>query len=161
MGKQLAPFGEQFASVLARIDELERRVRNQIRAGRVVAISGDGKQIQVRTGKNTTPFISWLAWAMGEVREYRCPSEGEQVLLLNYGGGLELSQCWALCGVPSSEFQLPASDPKIHRIQYADGSFIEKNDSSGDLAFHVEGDLILDVKGKIVETATQHVATKR
>ena len=158
--RRLSSYDDKIAELVANQEELERRLRGIVRSGKVVAVQG-GQLIKVKAGRNTTPWIKWLAPAMGKTREYRCPSIGEQVVLLNYGGGDNSTQAWALCGVPSDTFALPSSDPKKHRVEYEDSSFVEKDDESGDLVVSIKGDLVFDVEGEIRLKATSIKADKR
>lgn len=116
--------------LLARIEEIERRLRNMNVAGVVDAINPDGKSIRVKFGDRKTGWIKWIATAAGEIADYRCPSVGEQCLLLNYGGGVDSNQVWALCGVPSDAFPLPGSDPAKRIVKYGAG-VLETIENSG------------------------------
>lgn len=125
----LRPYDDKLAELVARLEELERCKDNLIKPGKVTAIHADGVRIRVAFGNNTTPWIKWVATAAGEVSEYRCPSVGEQCALLNYGGGENSAQVWALCGVPSDLYPLPASTPGIRVVAYP-GGMQEKYDAN-------------------------------
>lgn len=125
----LRPYNDEIAELVARIEELERCKDNIIKPGKVTAVHPGGQLIKVAYDNNSTPWIKWIAAAAGEVSEYRCPSVGEQCALLNYGGGEDSAQAWALCGVPSDIFPLPGSTPGIRVVSYP-GGMKEKFDST-------------------------------
>ena len=127
----LRPYDDYLAEQAQRLSEIERRQGNMIRPGKVVKIHEDGQRIQVQSGDNVTPFIHWFASAAGKVSDYRCPSIGEQCALLNYAGGDEASQCWALCGVPCEQWPLPSNDPAQQVTSYGDGVTMAVNAQAG------------------------------
>lgn len=153
----LRPHDDQHASVLARIEELERRVRNIIQPGRVAAIHPNGTQIRVIYGRNQTPWINWFAPAAGQMREYRCPSKGEQCVLINYGGGDNSTQAWALCGVWSDQYPAPADQPHLHVIDWGGGIRLEVDRSAGTASWSVPGGMALDTPD-IQTTGELHTA---
>ncbi len=157
----LRPYDDQHAAVLARIEELERRVRNQIQPARVIAIEDSGQRVQVQYGRNTSPYLRWFTPAAGAIKEYRCPSVDEQCALINYGGGDNSTQAWVLCGIWSDQYPAPTGQTHLHLTEYPDGSVVEHNGQTGDHTLKISGDLILDIQGRIIETATQHLASKR
>lgn len=129
--QSLGAYDRSIAGAFARMDELERRLRNLNIAGRVSEIHPSGKLIKVAYGNRHTGFIHWFAMAAGEIADYRCPSIGEQCMLLNYGGGVDSSQVWALCGIPSDQFPLPGDgDPAKRITAYASG-VLETVETSG------------------------------
>lgn len=142
--ESLSPYDDSHADLVARLEELERRLRNMNIAGVVHAIHGSGKLIQVSYGERKTGWIHWFASAAGEISDYRCPSVGEQCLLLNYGGGEDSGQVWALCGVPSDAFPLPGGgDPSKRIVTYSSG-ITETYDSEGTLTVKAATKVITD-----------------
>lgn len=124
----LTPYDDKISQLFERIEELERCKDNIIKPGVVSEIHPNGHSIKVSFDNNNTPWIKWFAAAAGETAEYRCPSIGEQCALLNYGGGEDSAQVWALCGVPSNLFPLPGGTPGIRVVSYP-GGMKEKFDS--------------------------------
>ncbi len=119
---ELAEYTEQFSLQEKAISDLTRRLNNLIRVGAVSAWSENHKRIKVQCGGNETPFIKWFSACAGDVAEYRLPSIGEQVVLLNIGDGDSLATCIALIGVPSDKFPLPTSNPNEILRVYPDGT---------------------------------------
>lgn len=125
----LRPYDDQFATLTARVEELERRVRNSIQPGKVIEVDAAAAKIKVEFGENQTPWIRWFAPSAGQINEYRCPSKGEQCALINYGGGDNSSQSWALCGIWSDDFPPPegANNADLHIIKWGDDIRLEIN----------------------------------
>lgn len=104
--EQLRPYLAQLSQLSSETEEVRRRMQSMIRLGRVCAIDDNNQMIKVEHGALTTPFIKWFAHAAGKVSHYRCPSIGEQVLLLNFGAGYSAKQYIALVGMASTDFPL-------------------------------------------------------
>lgn len=142
--KVLQPYDEKIAELVSDIEELERRLDNIIRPGVIKEVHPGGKLVRVKAGRNTTPWIKWLAPAAGAVREYRCPTVGEQVALLNYGGGDNSTQSWALCGVWSDQFQSPSGNPDHHLIDWGGGMLLLIDRAAQTVTWSVPGGMELD-----------------
>ena len=127
----LGPYDELLVEQQARLQELERRIDNIIQPGRVVEIHDDGTKVRVESGQLRTPWIGWVTQAAGEIADYRCPSEGEQCLLLNYSGGENTTQCWALCGLPSERYPMPEATKGQRVTTYPDGITVLIDPDSG------------------------------
>ena len=109
--EQLRPYLDKMSQLSVEIEEVRRRMQSMIRLGRVSEIHESNQLIKVEHGALTTPFIKWFAHAAGRVSHYRCPSVGEQVLLLNFGAGYSAQQYIALVGMASTDFPLVGSEP--------------------------------------------------
>ncbi|WP_299492946.1 phage baseplate assembly protein V [uncultured Shewanella sp.] len=109
--EQLRPHLAQLSQLSSETEEVRRRMQSMIRLGRVSDIHESNQLIKVEHGALTTPFIKWFAHAAGRVSHYRCPSVGEQVLLLNFGAGYSAQQYIALVGMASTDFPLVGSEP--------------------------------------------------
>lgn len=157
----LRPYDDQHAYVLAKLEDLERRQRNIVQPGRVIAIHPDGGLIKVQYGENQTPYIRWFTPSAGGINEYRCPSIDEQCVLINHSGGNNSTQAWVLCGVWSDKYPAPTDKPHLHVVEYPDGSVVEHDTQTGNHSLKIKGDLILDIEGRIIEQAVQHIANKR
>lgn len=109
--EQLRPYLDQMSQLSGETEEVRRRMQSMIRLGRVSDIHERNQLIKVEHGALTTPFIKWFAHAAGRVSHYRCPSVGEQVLLLNFGAGYSAQQYIALVGIASTDFPFVGDEP--------------------------------------------------
>lgn len=108
----LSEYDEKITEMLDENAELRRRLDNSIRFGKVDSISDDSKQIKVKHGERTTPFIRWFTLSGGEMTHYRCPSVGESALLLDISCGMGAKGYVALCGFESDAFPFSQANPK-------------------------------------------------
>ncbi len=108
----LQDYDEKITGLLEANADLKRRLDNTIRFGVVASISDDAKQIKVKHGDRTTPFIRWFTLSSGEMTHYRCPSEGESALLLDTSCGMGAQGYVALCGFESNNFPFSDASPK-------------------------------------------------
>lgn len=152
---ELQEYGDTIAELTEEIDDLQRRLRNQIRVGTCSAVDPDKALVKVKHGENETPWVNWFALYAGEVKEYRCPSIGEQCVLLNYAAGDNSSQSFALFGLFSDKFPAPSTDPKEILRVYPDGTRVSYNTESHKLAVAIEGDADI----KVAKSATVDVGT--
>lgn len=153
----LEPYLERLEALNAEIEELRRRQHLMIRLGYVSQIHDSKRLIKVKHGELETPFIKWFAQAAGRVSCYRCPSQSEQVLLLNFGAGDNSAQSIALVGISSLSFPLPSGDPDQVVTVYGDDCAAIWNMKAGTLTLkasqainleaplvHVQGDIQAD-----------------
>lgn len=118
----LRPYIDRIAELETEVDDLHRRARNQGRRGVVAAVDHVRGVCKVRHGGNTTPWIRWASASAGEVREWRPPSVGEGVELINHGGGDDGAQTIAVPGIPTGAYPPPGSSGTLHRLTYPDGT---------------------------------------
>ena len=74
----------------ARIGELERRLSNTIRPGKVLEADYAKARLRVTMGDNTSAWLPWLTSRAGEDRTWHAPEVGEQVIVIAPGGELML-----------------------------------------------------------------------
>ncbi|WP_125782844.1 phage baseplate assembly protein V [Pseudoalteromonas rubra] len=137
------------------IEELRRRQQMMVRLGKVVEIHESNKLIKVSHGELTTPFIKWFAQAAGQVMHYRCPSVGELVVLLNFGGGNTGSQTIALTGLESDAYAFPADNPDQVVTQFGEQMAMRWDMSAGELVINVPNKVRfetarLEVSGNVI-----------
>lgn len=142
---ELEEYSEQFSQQEKEINELKRCLKNMNRVGRVSAVNESHDRIKVKFGDNETPFIKWFSVCAGDVAEYRLPSVGEQVVLINVGGGDNSTTSIALVGVPSDKFPLPTNNPdEILRV-YPDGTRVCYDKKKHKLDVRVAGEANIQV----------------
>ncbi len=144
--EMISPVLDRLEDISSEAEDLRRRMQNIIRLGYVKEVDSSGTKIKVAHGKLETPFIRWFSSAAGETIDYRCPSVGEQVVLVNYGSGDGGSQTMALIGVHSEAYPFPTSDPKEILRVYPDGTRVSYHSGEHLLKIDVEGDAEVNVK---------------
>lgn len=156
----LRPYDDQFAQLIGRVEELERRVRNQIRPGKVIDIDPANALVKVAYGGGCeSPWIKWFAPAAGKIREYRCPSVGEQCALINYGGGDNSTQAWALCGIWSDEFAAPGDAEHLHIIDWGGGMKLTVDTDAKTVEWSAENGVTFNTK-KLIGTGSVEDAVR-
>ena len=141
----LQPYLDRIEELSEETEDLRRRLQSIIRLGRVIAVHESGSLVKVQHGQLKTPFIRWFAYAAGETSDYRCPSIGEQAVLLNYGAGNNGTQTVALIGLFSDNFPAPSNDPNEIVRCYPDGSLVSYHAKNHLLKVEVKGDVVVNV----------------
>ena len=139
--------------------ELERRVANVVRYGAIHDV--DHARAMARVAYADDPdgspaLTGWLPlWTRmaGEDRDWRPPSEGEQVVLLSPFG--ELASAIILPGLNTRAFPAPDALEAKHVIEYRDGARLEYDAEEGALTFALPGD------GAIVTVASDQLSLER
>lgn len=104
--------------------EIWRRLENLVRWGTVAAYDAKRRKVRCQTGENTTTWIKWIASAAGQnVKKWRAPTVGEQVMIFAPGG--ELTQAAAIGGLFSDSEPANGESANVERTSYADGTVIE------------------------------------
>lgn len=120
------------------LGEIARRLANVVRAGTIAEIDLGAARVRVRYGEDPsggpvlTGWLSWIAPAAGEDRDWRPPSVGEQVLLLAPFG--ELSAGFALAGIYLASFPAPEASGAKRSMLYRDGARIEYDSETHELS---------------------------
>lgn len=84
-------------------NELQRLILNLVRKGTIAEVDHASAKCRVATGDLTTNWISWMALAAGQTRDWNPPTVGEQVLLS------------ALVAIPRKAWSCAASTPRTRR----------------------------------------------
>lgn len=142
--EMLGPYLDRIEELSTEVEELRRRQQLMIRLGCVSEIHGSNQLVKVQHGDLTTPFIKWFSQSAGKVSHYRCPTKGEQALILNFGGGNTGAQSIALVGIDSTQFPFPADNPKQVVTAYGEKCAQIWDMDAGTLTFKASEKIILD-----------------
>ena len=146
----LLPYQDLITQLTEQIEAIQRCQRSLIRAGYCHAVDVAQAKVQVQHGANRTPWIHWFAPSAGEIREFRCPSQGERCLILNFAGGDNSCQSVALFGIFSETYPPEQIGQHLHRRIYPDGSTVTYDHQQHRLQLHVP-------QGEIVMSGAKHI----
>lgn len=114
---------ELILRLIDRINEAERRIRSLIRVGNVKSIDGRTVVIDYEPDSDSDYYsqpIPWLAAYAGDVLQWRAPTVGEQMIVLNLSGGESERHCVALPALYCSQFLPQTTDPDIMYTSFLD-----------------------------------------
>ena len=98
------------------LSEQQRRLHNIATIGTVFDVNPDDQTMRLDVGDNQTDWLPIPALAAGQVRVWRCPSVGEQFLLVSPSG--ELANAIPVLSLYSNQHPSPSHDPNAkHRKQ--------------------------------------------
>lgn len=100
--------------------EDQRKLHNIATIGTVFEIKDDTMRLDV--GDNQTDYLPIPALYAGQVSVWRCPSIGEQFLLVSPSG--DLANAIPVMPIYSDQFPAPSHDPNEIRIRYNDTDFL-------------------------------------
>jgi len=103
--------------------ELDRRLANLIRLGRIAQADYAGAKVRVNIGDILTGWLPWLTGRASSDKSWHAPEVGEQVLVLSPSG--EFNQGVVLAGVFQTAYPAPVDSVDKHHVTYADGAVIE------------------------------------
>jgi uncharacterized Zn-binding protein involved in type VI secretion len=90
--------------------ETDRRLSGMLMFGTVEAVDHDNARVRVRAGEWISDWLPWNSLAAGEVRHWRPPSIGEQVIILSPSGRPE--QAGVIPGFYTTQHAAPSNDDK-------------------------------------------------
>ena len=107
------------------VTELNRRVANVIRIGRVhsVDFEHDLPKVKVSIGELTTAWLPFIVQRAGEDRTWFPIAKDEQVLVISPSG--ELAQGVVIGSIFYRDYLPPSTSENIVRTQFSDGAVIE------------------------------------
>lgn len=73
----------------AEIGELQRRMANLFRIGKVAEVDRANGRVKVTFAGATTAWLPWMTSRAGAVKDWNPPSVGEQVVVCSPGGEIE------------------------------------------------------------------------
>lgn len=124
------------------LSEQQRRLHNIATIGTVFDVNPDDQTMRLDVGDNQTDWLPIPALAAGQVRVWRCPSVGEQFLLVSPSG--ELANAIPVLSLYSNQHPSPSNDPNEIRVRYNDTDFLSVNTQDSQLMLKIN-DVILDV----------------
>jgi phage baseplate assembly protein V len=140
------------------MNELLRLILNLARKGTILEVDHQAALCRVASGELQTNWIPWLAIAAGTTRDWRPPTQGEQVLLICPGG--DPADAVALAGIYSDKAQAPSSNPNTHTRVYPDGALVEYDDQAHRLTAILPegGEILVDAPAAVtVRTTTAKI----
>ena len=111
--------GQTVNDLAFRVAELERKLANVVRPGRIAAVDTERTRVRVAYDVDdddeaiTTTWLPWLTARAGTVLTWSAPSLGEQVLLLSPVG--DLAQAFVLPAIYQIPLE-PPDDPHVHAL---------------------------------------------
>ncbi|HGS4463217.1 TPA: phage baseplate assembly protein V [Vibrio metschnikovii] len=142
------------------VRDLQRRLANMIRRGRVHSVDFEQSPPRVKVEYEKDAVTGWLPWISGrESSQHRTDWEplavGEQVIILSESG--ELSAGVVLPSLPDATSPVPSTSPDEHVSRYEDGTTFIYNrkthtltiDVQGDVNFHATGNVTSHVEGNM------------
>jgi phage baseplate assembly protein V len=122
--------------------DLTRRLENLIRAGRIAAVDHATARCRVQTGGLTTAWLPWFTRRAGSTNEWDPVSVGEQCLVLSPSGDPAVG--FVLVGLYSDANPATSADPAVHRIEWANGDFVEHHADSGLYSLKASGHVAIE-----------------
>lgn len=105
------------------ITELNRRLANLIRLGKVTETDYESGRVKVEIGELVSGWLPWLTSRAGNDRTWWAPEPDEQVVVISPSG--DIAQGVVLMGLYQSKHPAPLATPDTHQIVYSDGAVIE------------------------------------
>lgn len=105
------------------LSDLERRVANMIRIGKVSALDAAAGRVRVAVAGTNTTWLPWLVQRAGGDRSWWAPEVGEQVVVLSPGG--DLTQAVVAPSIYQAAHAAPGDVATVQRTTYADGTVVE------------------------------------
>ena len=124
------------------LSEQQRRLHNIATIGTVFDVNPDDQTMRLDVGDNQTDWLPIPALSAGQVRVWRCPSVGEQFLLVSPSG--ELANAIPVLSLYSNQHPSPSNDPNEIRVRFNDSDFLSVNTQDSQLILKIN-DVIFDV----------------
>ncbi len=124
------------------LSEQQRRLHNIATIGTVFDVNPDDQTMRLDVGDNQTDWLPIPALAAGQVRVWRCPSVGEQFLLVSPSG--ELANAIPVLSLYSNQHPSPSNDPNEIRVRFNDSDFLSVKTQDSQLILKIN-DVIFDV----------------
>lgn len=123
------------------LSEQQRRLHNIATIGTVFDVNPDDQTMRLDVGDNQTDWLPIPALAAGQVRVWRCPSVGEQFLLVSPSG--ELANAIPVLSLYSNQHPSPSNDPNEIRVRFNDSDFLSIKNQDSQLTLKLN-DIVFD-----------------
>lgn len=124
------------------LSEQQRRLHNIATIGTVFDVNPDDQTMRLDVGDNQTDWLPIPALAAGQVRVWRCPSVGEQFLLVSPSG--ELANAIPVLSLYSNQHPSPSNDPNEIHVRFNNSDFLSVKTQDSQLILKIN-DVIFDV----------------
>lgn len=133
------------------LPDIERRVANMIRIGRISAVDLPNKSVRVQSGNLESAWLRWPAGrAGGGKRRWDAPEVGEQVVMLSPTG--DMSQAVVVPGLYQDSFDAPSSDANVDMAVYGDGAVFQYDRGTHTLTVDLGGSSVIVNRSQMVLT---------
>lgn len=119
------------------IADILRRIENLIRHGSIAEVDPEAARCRVQAGGLLTDWLPFYVRRAGSTSEWDPVSVGEQCTLLCPSGDPALGA--VLVGLYSAANPPHSTDPAVHRIDWANGDYLEHNAETGALTINCSG----------------------
>ncbi|MCF6764839.1 phage baseplate assembly protein V [Thiotrichales bacterium 19S3-7] len=134
---------------LERLLELERRLANLIRIGKIKSVDERHLRAKVVVGKLESDWLKWLTQRAGDCQSLWSPSQDEQVLILSPCG--ELNNGIILPALFANNE--PHKNTQLHSIYYKDGTQLSYDYKMHKLTVNCIGEVEIVAADKIIVNA--------
>lgn len=110
----------------AAVSDLQHRLANLIRVGKVTAVDYAKARVRIAWGANQSAWVPWMTGRAGATKDWNPPAVGEQVAMISPSGTLGAGFILP-GGINYADKAAPGSDGDTTKIIFADGSFVEQN----------------------------------
>ncbi len=128
---RLAVLENHAVEEVRRREELERRMRNVVRPGRVTQVDPAKNLVKIawaqdEDGKDLeSPWIPWVERA-GAIRTWTPPAAGEQVLMFSPSGDIS-THSWVMPGGFTDQFGQPHDKAAEHKLVVGNAEILAKD----------------------------------
>lgn len=130
--------------------EHQRRLHNIATIGTVIDIDADKALMRLAVGDNETDWVNIPSIAAGAISVWRCPSIGEQYLLVSPSG--DLANAIPVISLYSEHNPSPSTDPNEIRIRYNDTDFCSIDVVKSQLTIHISEAVIKSKTSIVLDT---------
>ncbi|WP_459782387.1 phage baseplate assembly protein V, partial [Photobacterium sp. R1] len=127
------------------VRDLQRRLANMIRRGRVHSVDFTMSPPRVRVEYGKQAVTGWLPWMGGRASSSKTQWEpldiGEQVIILSESG--DLSAGVVMPSIPDAQSPVPSTSPDEHVSRYEDGTTLTYHRKKHTLTVDVQGQLVV------------------